>query len=33
MRPVQEHRKESNGYTLIEIKYESDTCFHCKNIK
>lgn len=33
MRPVQEYRKESKGYSVIEIKYESATCFHCKNIK
>lgn len=32
MRPVQEYRKESKGYNIFEIKYESATCFHYKNL-
>lgn len=31
MRPV-EYRKEYKGYDVFEIKYESATCFHYKNI-
>lgn len=33
MRPVQDYRKESKGYNIFEIKYESATCFHCKIIR
>lgn len=33
MRPAQEYRKESKGYNIFEIKYESATCFHYENIK
>lgn len=33
MRPAQEYRKESKGYNVFEIKYESATCFHYENIK
>lgn len=32
MKPVQEYRKEYKGYNVFEMKYESATCFHCKNI-